>query len=154
MFRWAVWRPVQPRQRCVLSSRFHLFIFSCLNDLSPRLLAPCLSVMGGAGLSDWLSQSGDEEVLGGSAGWSHQQTDAAHQGQTAAPQNLHGAVEPAEAGAQQGVWPTHTHTNSHIYRLQTSTIIMSEGWWTTFVQSGLWLSWLWNVNSLNFKPGF
>lgn len=59
--------------------------------------------MGCAGVPDGHSQSDDEEVLRGPAGRSHQQTDAAHSGQTAAPQNLHGAVEPAEAGAQQGL---------------------------------------------------
>lgn len=62
-----------------------------------------LSVIGSAGLSDRLSQSADEEALGGSAGWSHQQTDTAHQRQTATPQNLLRALEPFETGTQQGV---------------------------------------------------
>lgn len=59
-------------------------------------------VVGSAGLADGRPQSADEEERRGPAGRTNQQADAAHQGQTAAPQNLHGPVEPAQAGAQQG----------------------------------------------------
>lgn len=58
--------------------------------------------MGSAGLADGRPQSADEEERRGPAGRPHQQADAAHPGQTAAAQNLHGPVEPAQAGAQQG----------------------------------------------------
>ena len=87
-------------------------MFCCLNDpsVSVTFVPVCLSVVGGAGLSDGLPQPGDEEVLRGSAGRPHQQTDAAHPRQTAAPQNLRRAVEPAEAGAQQGMKITNTQT--------------------------------------------
>lgn len=61
-------------------------------------------VVGGAGLTDGRPQSADEEERRGPAGRPHQQADAAHQGQTAAPQDLHRPVEPAQAGAQQGGW--------------------------------------------------
>lgn len=77
----------------------------------------CLSVVGNAGLSDRHAQSGDEEALWRSAGWSYQQTDAAHQRQTAAPQNLFRSLEPTEKWAQQGVWLKHSrkHADTQIH---------------------------------------
>lgn len=59
-------------------------------------------VVGSAGLADRRPQPADEEERRGRAGRPHQQADAAHQGQAAAPQNLHRPVEHAQAGAQQG----------------------------------------------------
>lgn len=83
---------------------FREFIgFLFVPTMCPADFFLCLSVLGSAGLTDRVSQSADEKALRRSAGRSNQQTHAAHQRQTAAPQNLRRAVEPAEAGAQQGV---------------------------------------------------
>lgn len=99
--------------KCLKTSLYSAHLHYQINNLTSHLrikpvavslsFVPCPSVMGSPGLSDGPPQSGDEEALRGLAGRSHQQADAAHQRQTAAPQNLRRAVEPAEAGAEQGV---------------------------------------------------
>lgn len=72
-----------------------------------------MSVVGSAGFADRVPQPGDEEALRGAPGRSHQQTDAAHQRQTAAPQNLRRALEPSAAGAQQGAKQTTDRCFTH-----------------------------------------
>lgn len=60
------------------------------------------SVLGGSGVSDRPSEPADGGVFRRAAKRTRQQIDAAHPRQTAAPQKLRRAVEPPEAGAQQG----------------------------------------------------
>lgn len=123
---------------CLVSSiyRFSLYVPTmCTADF-----CLCLSVMGSAGVTDGVSQSADEKALWRSAGRSNQQTHAAHQRQTAAPQNVRRAVEPAEAGAQQGVWltraharaHTHSHTHSRTHTSITSKYIIHTGLYSAF----------------------
>ena len=70
-------------------------------------------VLGGPGGADREPEPGHEGEVRGPAGRTHEQTDDPDQRQAAAPEELRGAVGPAEPGALQGDEHAHARTHTH-----------------------------------------